>query len=233
MRFGYHIRKGIISIMKSFVVLGMGRFGQSIAKTLYELGHEVLVIDSDEEIIQDMTEYVTHAVIGDATDEDVLKSLGVRNFDVAVVAIGGDIQSSILVTLILKEMQVKYVLAKARSEIHARVLQKMGADRVVFPERDMGTRVAHNLVSTNILDYIELSPEYSIVEIVSPKAWVGKSLIDLNVRVTYGINIMAIKNNLKINISPKADDIIKPNDYIVIIGSNEDINRMTRMSLGE
>ncbi|MCG8500282.1 MAG: TrkA family potassium uptake protein [Firmicutes bacterium] len=219
--------------MRSFVVLGMGRFGQSVAKTLYELGYEVLAIDNDEEVIQDMTDYVTHAVIADATDENVLKSLGVRNFDVAVVTIGGDMQSSILVTLILKEMGVKYILAKARSELHAKVLNKVGADRVIFPERDMGTRVAHNLVSSNILDYIELSPDYSIIEVAAPEQWVGKSLVELNVRVKYGINIMAIKNGKEINISPRADDTIKRDDVVVIIGANADISRLEQESLEE
>lgn len=219
--------------MRSFVVLGMGRFGQSVAKTLYELGYEVLAIDNDEEVIQDMTDYVIHAVIADATDENVLKSLGVRNFDVAVVTIGGDMQSSILVTLILKEMGVKYILAKARSELHAKVLNKVGADRVIFPERDMGTRVAHNLVSSNILDYIELSPDYSIIEVAAPEQWVGKSLVELNVRVKYGINIMAIKNGKEINISPRADDTIKRDDVVVIIGANADISRLEQESLEE
>ncbi len=219
--------------MRSFVVLGMGRFGQSVAKTLYELGYEVLAIDRDEEVIQNMTEYVTHAVIADVTDENILKSLGVRNFDVAVVTIGGDLQASILVTLMLKEMGVKYILTKARSEIHARVLQKVGADRVIFPEQDMGVRVAHNLVSTNILDYIELSPDYSIIEIAVPEPWVGQTLVELNVRVRYGINIMAIKNGNDINISPKADDKIKYDDVLVIIGANADINKLDKKSLGE
>lgn len=219
--------------MRSFVVLGMGRFGQSVAKTLYELGYEVLAIDMDEETIQNMTDYVTHAVIGDVTDENTLKSLGVRNFDVAVVTIGGDIQASILVTLMLKEMGVKYILAKARSEIHARVLEKVGADRVIFPEQDMGTRVAHNLVSSNILDYIELSPDYSIIEIAAPQSWVGKSLVKLNVRVRYGINIMAIKNGNEINISPRADDTIKQDDVLVVIGANADINKLDKKALEE
>ncbi len=218
--------------MRSFVVLGMGRFGQSVAKTLYELGYEVLAIDRDEEVIQYMTEHVTHAVIGDVTDENILRSLGVRNFDVAVVTIGGDLQASILVTLMLKEMGVKYILTKARSEIHARVLQKVGADRVIFPEQDMGVRVAHNLVSTNILDYIELSPDYSIIEIAVPEPWVGQTLVELNVRVRYGINIMAIKNGNDINISPKADDKIKHDDVLVIIGANADINKLDKKSLG-
>ncbi|MBZ4645041.1 MAG: trk/ktr system potassium uptake protein [Petroclostridium sp.] len=214
--------------MSSFVVIGIGRFGRSVAKTLYELGNEVLAIDENEEIIQDISEYVTHAVAGDVTDENVLKSLGIRNFDVAVVAIGGNMESSILVTVLLKEMGVKYILAKAQSELHAKVLSRVGADRVIFPERDMGVRVAHNLVSTNILDYIELSPDYSIMEITAPEHWEGKTLKELNVRVRYGINIMAIKNGTEINISPKADDVIRQDDVLVVIGSNDDLNKLDR-----
>jgi len=144
------LNRGVL--MNSFVVIGMGRFGQSVAKTLYQLGKDVLVIDQDEEVIQEISEEVTHAVVGNATDEHVLKSLGIRNFDVAVVAIGVDIQSSILVTVLLKELGVKYVVAKAQTELHAKVLNKVGADKVIFPERDMGIRVARNLVSTNIPD---------------------------------------------------------------------------------
>jgi trk system potassium uptake protein TrkA len=212
--------------MRSFVVLGAGRFGESVAKTLYESGYEVLAIDQSEEIIQELSDYVTHAVVGDVTDENVLKSLGVRNFDVALVAIGGNMESSILVTLLLKEMGVKYILAKAQNALHAKVLSRVGADRVIFPERDMGIRVAYNLVSTNVLDFIELSPDYSIIEITVPQQWEGKSLRELNIRANYGINIMAIKNGTQINISPKADDVIKHDDILVVIGSNEDLNKV-------
>jgi len=215
--------------MHSFAVLGLGRFGQSIAKTLCELGYEVLAIDENEEIVQEMSEVVTHAVVGNVTDENVLRSLGIRNFDVAIVAIGVDMQSSILVTLLLKEMGVKYILAKATSELHAKVLNKVGADRVIFPERDMGIRVAHNLASTNILDYIELSPEYSIMEFTPPSQWHDKSLKELNIRNQYGINIMAIKKGSNINIAPKAEDLIEKDDVLVVIGSNSDLHRLERI----
>ncbi|WHH58922.1 TrkA family potassium uptake protein [Petroclostridium sp. X23] len=214
--------------MRSFVVLGIGRFGESVAKTLYESGYEVLAIDHNEEIIQNMSEWVTHAVVGDVTDEHVLKSLGIRNFDVAIVAIGGNMESSILVTLLLKELGVKYILAKSQNELHAKVLSRVGADRVIFPERDMGIRVAYNLVSTNILDYIELSPDYSIVEITVPEKWEGKTLKELDVRAKYGINIMAIKKDSEINIAPRAEDAIRKDDILVVIGSNEDLNNLDK-----
>jgi trk system potassium uptake protein TrkA len=212
--------------LKQFVILGLGRFGSSLARTLYALGHDVLAVDEREDIIQDISDSVTHAVQADATDENSLRALGLRNFDVAVVTIGSNIQASILVTLIVKELGVKYVVAKAQSELHAKVLYKIGADRVVFPERDMGVRLAHNLVSSNVLDFIELAPDYSIVEIAALPEWEGKTLKDLDMRARYGINIMAIKRDEEINISPRADDVIKTNDILVVIGSNEDLVRI-------
>ncbi|KXG76157.1 potassium channel family protein [Thermotalea metallivorans] len=212
--------------MKQFAVIGCGRFGSSVAKTLYSLGYDVLAIDENEDVIQAIADSVTHAVQVDATDEASLKSLGIRNFDVVVVTIGSDIQSSILITLIAKELGVKYVVAKAQNELHAKVLYKIGADRVVFPERDMGVRVAHNLVSSNILDYIELAPDYSIVEVTSLKEWEGKSLKDLNIRGKYGINVMAIKHGGEINISPTAADVIKRGDVLVVVGHNDDLQKI-------
>ncbi|GLI18215.1 potassium transporter Trk [Tepidanaerobacter syntrophicus] len=214
--------------MKQFVVIGLGRFGFSLAKTLYELGHDVLGIDNDEEIVQSVAESITHAVKADATDENALKALGVRNFDVAVVSIGNDIQSSILVTLILKEMGIKYVVAKANSELHGRVLKKIGADRIVFPERDMGIRVAHNLTLSNILDYIELSPEYSIIEISALPAWHDKSLRQLNMRTKYGLNVIAIKRNGNIIISPNGDDMILRGDILAVVGHKDDIENIEK-----
>ena len=212
--------------MKNYVVIGCGRFGSSVAKTLYSLGHEVLAIDKNEEKIQNIAEQVTHAVEADCTDENVLKSLGIRNFDVAVISIGSDIQSSIMATLICKELGVQYVLCKAQNELQAKVLYKIGADRVVFPERDMGIRVAHNLVSQNVLEYIELDPHYSIAEIVAPSKWIGKTIGQLDLRANYGITVMAVKHGMQINISPEAEDVLKPGDILVVIGKNEQINKV-------
>ena len=212
--------------MKNYVVIGCGRFGSSVAKTLYSLGHEVLAIDKNEEKIQNIAEQVTHAVEADCTDENVLKSLGIRNFDVAVISIGSDIQSSIMATLICKELGVQYVLCKAQNELQAKVLYKIGADRVVFPERDMGIRVAHNLVSQNVLEYIELDPHYSIAEIVAPSKWIGKTIGQLDLRANYGITVMPVKQGININISPEADDVLKAGDILVVIGKNEQINKV-------
>jgi len=211
---------------KQFVVIGCGRFGSSVAKKLTELGCEVLVVDENEEIIQNISDVVTYAVQADATDENTLKSLGIRNFDVAIVTIGGDIQASVLVTLMIKELGVKQIIAKAQNDMHAKVLYRIGADRVVFPEREMGTRIAKNLVSDNILDYIELAPDYSIVEVLALEEWIGSSLKNLNMRAEYGINVMAIKNGLDINIAVNADEVIKTGDILVVIGHNDDLNKI-------
>lgn len=214
---------------KQFVIIGLGRFGSSIAKTLYSLGNDVLAIDKDEDVVQEIADSVTHAVQLDATDENALRTLGIRNFDVAVVTIGDNIQSSIMATLLVKELGVKYIIAKGHSDLHAKVLYKIGADRVVLPEKDMGIRVAHNLVSANILDYIELSEDYSIMEIQVIKEWAGNTLKELKLRSKYGINVMAIKRGDEVNLSPAADDIIEEDDIIVSIGSAEDLSKLEGM----
>lgn len=211
---------------KQFVVIGLGRFGESVAKTLYGLGHDVLVIDMDEDRVQEISDSVTHAVQMDATDESALRTLGLRNFDVAVVTIGSNIQASVMVTLLVKELGVKYIIAKGQSDLHAKVLYKIGADRVVLPEKDMGVRVAHNLVSASILDYIELSPDYSIMEMKALEEWNGKTLKELKLRSKYGINVMAIKKDDDINISPSADEVISDDDIIVAIGSAGDLAKI-------
>ena len=211
---------------KQFVVIGLGRFGSSIASTLYSLGNDVLVIDKNEDLIQDIASEVTHAVQADATDENALKALGIRNFDVAIISIGGDIQSSVMATLIVRELGVKYIIAKGNGELHAKVLYKIGADRVVLPEKDMGVRVAHNIISSSILDYIELSSDYSIMELKAFEDWVGKDLKSLDLRKKYGINVIAIKTGEKINLNPAADDIVCKDNVIVAIGSAEALNSL-------
>lgn len=217
--------------MKQFVVIGLGRFGVSVATELYLMGHEVLAIDRSVERVEEIADSVTHAVCADATDEAELGSLGLRNFDVAVVSIGSDLQASILVTMLCKELGVKYVLTKAKSDLHAKVLQRVGADKVVFPERDMGARTAYNLVSTNILDYIELSPDYSLVEISVPPQWVGKNMRELNLRVRYGINVMAIRHvGGDISVAPQGIDALEKDDVLVAIGSNASISKLEDMA---
>lgn len=210
---------------KSFAVLGLGRFGTSVANALADMGFDVLAVDSDEEHISQLSESVTHAITGDVTNESLLRSIGIRNFDVAIVAIGDDIQNSILTTILLKEAGVPYIVSKAQNDLHARVLEKVGADRVVFPEKDMGIRVAHNLSKTNVLDFIELSKDDSIMEIIPPQKWIGKSLKDARVREEYGISVIAIKKGASILVAPKPDYVICSGDLLVIIGSNRDIQK--------
>jgi trk system potassium uptake protein TrkA len=212
--------------MKQFIIIGCGNFGYSIAKTLYGLGHQVMIVDQNEEIINSISDSVTYAIRGDATDEKTIKSLGVNNFDVAIITTGSDIQSSILIGIMLKELGVKYIVAKAQNELHAKVLYKIGVDKVVFPERDMGARIAQHLVSPNIMDYIELSAEYSIVELAAIEEWIGKSLIDLNMRERYEINVMAIKQGENINISPNPSYLIKEDDVLVVVGHNNNLKKL-------
>lgn len=211
---------------KQFVVIGLGRFGTSVAKTLYKLGHDVLAIDSNEERIHDIAEYVTHAIQADVTDEENLKSLGVNNFDVAVIGIGVDMQDSIMITLLAKEIGIKYVIAKANSELHAKILYKIGADKVVFPERDTGVRVARDIVGSNILDYIELSSEYSLAEIMAMDEWCDKTLGQLNMRAKYGINVVAIKRQDDIDIAPSSEYKIIKGDIVVAIGKYKNLNKL-------
>ncbi|WP_336789526.1 potassium channel family protein [Paenibacillus sp. MMO-177] len=211
---------------KQFAVIGMGRFGSSIASSLTEMGFEVLAIDSSEDRIQDAINKVTHAVSADSTDEEALRSLGIRNFDVVVVAIGEDIQASILTTLILKDLGVKTIVVKAQNELHGKVLTKIGADKVVYPERDMGLRVAHHLISPNILEYIEISEDHSIIDLKAPEAMIGKSLKQLDIRAKFKCNVMAIKTNGQMNIAPYPDDLIRSEDVLVIVGRNSDLSSL-------
>lgn len=209
--------------VKQFAVIGLGRFGSSVALTLMSEGYEVLGVDRDEEIINDMAESLTHAVVADTTDEDVLNSIGIRNIDCAIVAIGNDIQASIMTALILKDMGVKMVVAKALTQLHGKVLERMGVDKVIYPERDMGVRVANQLISPNLLDYIELPNDITIVELSAPKRIDGRSLKDLDLRAKYGCSVVAINKKNGVIVAPTADDVIEENDILVIIGNNQQI----------
>lgn len=208
---------------QQFVVIGLGRFGSSLALELMELGYEVLGIDRNEDVVEEWSHLLTHAVVADATDEEVLKSLGVRNFDCGIVAIGDDIQMSILSAILLKDLGIKTVVAKAISVLHGRALEKLGVDRVIFPERDMGIRVAHQLVTPNLLDYLELSKEFSIVELKVPECLNGKIVGDLNPRARFGCSIVAIHRENGIIIAPTAMDYLAAGDIMVIIGANKNI----------
>lgn len=214
--------------MKQFVVIGCGRFGSSLAKTLYERGYDVMAIDRDEERVQEISEYVTHAVQADATDEHALQDLGISNFDVAIVTIGTNMQASILATALIKEIDVNVIYAKAQNELHGRVLERVGADKVIYPEKDMGLRVAQQLTSVNFLDAIAFSKDYSIVEISTIEEWEGETLKDLQLPNKYGINVIAIKTGEHMNISPYADDVIEKGDILMVIGDNKDLQKLER-----
>lgn len=212
--------------IKQFAVIGLGRFGSSVAESLSALGHEVLGIDSNPHLVEEHQEGLTHVVQADCTEEDAMRSLGLRNFDTVVVAIGHNIQASILITVLLKELGVGNVIVKASSDLHGKVLAKVGADRVIYPEREMGSRVAHNLISESVLDYIELSPEFRILEIHATEAMTGKSLRQLEFRARYGVTVMAIKRGEKIIVTPMADDVITAEDVIVVLGELDGLRQL-------
>lgn len=218
--------------MKSFLVIGLGRFGAAVAQELSALGQEVLALDVDAENVQHIADQVTQAIQGDAQDEAVLRSVGARNFDCCVVAVGADMEASILITVMLKEMGAKYIVAKAMTPIHARVLERVGADRVVLPEIDMGQRLAQRLVRTNVVDYIGVSDDFSIVEIHPPKSWVGNTLGKLGVRARHQINVLAIRHGEggQVDVNPQPDKVIGPDDLLIVIGTNEQVNRVVELN---
>jgi trk system potassium uptake protein len=214
---------------QSYAVIGLGRFGASIAAKLYEAGQEVMGIDINNELVDDGKVFVTHAVVLDSTDEESLKSVGIGNFDYVIVAIGNDMQASILTVMLLKEIGVKQVIAKAINKRHGQLLEKVGADWVIHPERDMGERVAHQLLSPNVLNYIELSKEYNIEEIIIPPSMKKKSLRELDLRAKYNVNAIAILSNENLIISPSPDHIIQNEDKLVVIGHREDLNDFAKI----
>ena len=216
---------------KEFVVIGLGRFGGSIVRELIDQGADVMAIDKFEDRVDEFAAIATQAIVADTTDESVLKSLGIRNFEHVIVAIGEDIQSSILTTLMLKEIGVNKITAKAQNDYHEKVLRKIGADQVVHPERDMGIRIANNMISNNVLDYLELSDEHSIMEIKANEILAGSTLIDLDIRARYGINIVGIKRGEEILVSPQADEKILINDILIVIGADADINRFEKKAM--
>ena len=217
--------------MKSFLVIGLGRFGAAVAHELSALGQEVLALDVDAENVQHIADEVTQAIQGDAQDEAVLRSVGARNFDCCVVAVGADMEASILITMMLKEMGAKKIIAKAMTPIHARVLERVGADRVVLPEIDMGQRLAQRLVRTNVVDYIGVSDEFSIVEIHPPKSWVGHSLGQLGVRARHKINVLAIRHGAggQVDVNPQPDKVIGADDLLIVIGTNKQVDSVVEL----
>ena len=215
---------------QTFAVIGLGRFGGSVCKTLADAGQEVLAIDKYESRVNDYKDIATQAVVADAQDEDVLRSLGIRNVDHVIVAIGADIQASILVTLMVKEQGVKYVTAKAQNEYHAKVLEKLGVDRVVHPERDMGVRIGRSLTSKNMVDYLDLDSNFKLAEIlITNPEFVGKSLAEMDFRDRYGLNVIALAHSRQEMVLPSAGDVLTENDSILVAGPTRAIDKFEEL----
>lgn len=213
---------------REFAVIGLGRFGGSICEELSREGMEVLAIDINEQKINEFKNIASYAVIADATDEQVLKELDIEKIDHVIVAIGDDIQASILTTVILADMGLKRITVKAQNDYHEKILNKIGAHHVVHPESDMGKRLAHSLISSNILDYLELSEDHSMVEVKAGQFIVGKTLIDLDIRAKYGCNVVGIRRGKDLNVSPNATEKIQRNDVLIVIGADESISRFEK-----
>lgn len=212
--------------MKQFVVFGLGSFGTAIATTLVELGHEVLGVDNDMEKVDNLKDVLTKVVKIDMTDEKVLHELGVRNFDAAIVCLGTDLESSILITIMLKEMGLKYIIAKANSPLHGKVLEKIGADRVVYPERDEGIRIARSLIMPNIKHQMELNKRYSLIEIAALPDFYDKTLGELDLEEKYGILLLAIRRGSKFTLTPTNKHTVHENENLILVGENKKIDQL-------
>lgn len=210
---------------KQFAVIGLGRFGGSLVEEFHYLGVDVMAIDRDEEKVEKYSQFATHAVRANAINENTLKELGIKNMDHVIVSFGHDIETSILTTLLLKELGVKQVWVKASNVYHQRVLEKIGADRVIHPERDMAKRIAHHVISEKIIDYIELSKDHSIVEIVASSKLHNLTLQELDARAKYGCNIIGIQRGENVIVSPVAEEMVYQDDILIVIGCNSDLHR--------
>ena len=214
--------------MKSVLVIGMGKFGRHFAKKMVDLGNEVMIVDKDEAIVERYSVTFSDAQIADCMNKDVLLTLGVHHFDICMVAIGSDFQSSMVVTALLRELDAKYIVSKAESDIQADHLMKIGADEIVYPEREMAEKIAVRFTATNVFDYIELTDDYAIYEIPVLYAWIGKTISEINIRRKYRINIIAIKIGSELNILPGSDYCFTEHDHIVLIGTPENVARLSK-----
>ena len=210
---------------KQFLVAGLGLFGTSVALTLQQMGYEVYTLDSEESLVQVLSTQLNYVVCGDASDKKTLQSLPLEDIDVAVVAIG-NVERNMMCTMLLKELGIKQVVAKAINNLHGAMLNKIGADKVVYAERDMGERVAHNLISAGVMDYIELSSEISVMSLAIPAEFVGKNLIEADLRRRYDVNVVAIKRDGRTIVNPKAQEVFQPGDEIIVLGTHEGVKRM-------
>ena len=218
---------------KQYAVFGLGSFGESVAVTLQELGCEVVVVDNHMERIENISPYVSYAVQADIEDPEVIRSLGARNLDGVVVAVADDMEASIMATLVSKEIGVPYVLAKAKNDLHAKVLKKIGADSIIFPEKEIGQSVARNLVSSEFVDWISLSPDYSITEIAVPEKWIGKSLSEIDVRRTKDVNVVGVRIGEKIQVTIDPEEPLQKEMMLIMIGSNEALEKFGEKQVRE
>lgn len=214
--------------MKSVLIIGIGRFGRHLARKFVELGNEVMIVDIEEEKMSEIVSIVTTAQIGDCTNVDVLKSLGVRNFDICFVCIGDNFQASLEITSLLKELGAKHVVSKANREIHAKFLLRNGADDVVYPEKDIAEKAAIRYSADHVFDYIELTPEYSIAEIPPVSGWIGKTIAEISVRGKYQMSILAIKENGEILPLPKADHVFREEEHLIVAARKNDLVKLIK-----
>ena len=212
--------------MKSFLIIGLGRFGTHLCKDLSKLDNEIMVVDENEAVMEDVLSFVTSAKIGDCTNEKVLATLGVGNFDVCFVCIGSNFQSSLEITSLVKEMGARYVISKANRDVHAKFLLRNGADEVIYPDRDIAEKLARRCSANHVFDYIELDGEYSIYEIPAAKEWVGHSIRDIDIRKKYGVNIIGTKMGETANILPEPDYIFKDGEHLMIIGDHKTVEKL-------
>ena len=208
--------------MKTYLVIGVGRFGESLAITLSDLGNEVIVIDKDEDTVNKISSFVTHAVCADIMNPDIDEELGLANVDTAIVAMGSNLEGSVLATLSLKELGVKHVVCKARTVLQSNVLKRLGADEVVIPELDMGRKLAYNLVTNKVVDFFNIAGDYSIIEIYTPESWVNQTILELDVRAKYGVNILGlVKLNGEFIGNPEPNLVLSDRDKLVLLGTAE------------
>lgn len=211
---------------RSVIVIGLGRFGSAVATTLYEAGHDVLAVDISRRVIDEITDHVTHAVQADATDADALEELGIRNFEVAIVGVSSDLERNILITVQAKRMGVAYVIAKAQTALHGEILEKVGADRVIFPEREAGVRVAHSFAAPNVTDYMPIGPEYGVSKLRPPRSFIGRTIGDLGLRERYRVTLLLIERRTQAILNPRLTDTIREGDLLVVAGEDEAMERL-------
>lgn len=212
---------------KEFAVIGLGRFGKTVATSLASSGAQVLVLDQDENALQEVSDAVTHTIRGEATSASTINQLGLGNYDAAVIAMSSNLESNIMATILVKEAGVPFIVVKAKTELEGRVLKKVGADKVIYPEKETGMRLANHLMHDNYFEAVELSEEYSIVDVDIPQDWIGKSLKTLNIRAKYGVNVIGVKGSSELNINPAPDDVLKEDDVLIMLGRNNLLNKFT------